>query len=85
MKVTLVYETAGIFYPRFLSTIFIGFPSEQLYHICSMLDQRRRRWADVVQMLCKCCVFTGIHAQYFLVYLCELTINPLTTAGAAYI
>ena len=25
-----------------------------------MLDQRRRRWADVVQMLYKCFVFTGI-------------------------
>ena len=24
-----------------------------------MLDQRRRRWADVVQMLCKCFVFAG--------------------------
>ena len=25
-----------------------------------MLDQRRRRWADVVQMLYKCFVFAGI-------------------------
>ena len=25
-----------------------------------MLDQRRRRWADVVQMLCKCFVFAGL-------------------------
>ena len=24
-----------------------------------MLDQRRRRWADVVQMLFKCFVFAG--------------------------
>ena len=24
-----------------------------------MLDQRRRRWADVVQMLYKCCLLTG--------------------------
>ena len=24
-----------------------------------MLDQRQRRWADVVQMLCKCFVFAG--------------------------
>ena len=31
-----------------------------LYIICTMLDQRRRRWADVVQMLCKYCfVFAG--------------------------
>ena len=30
-----------------------------LYNICIMLDQRRRRWADVVQMLYKCFVFAG--------------------------
>ena len=29
------------------------------YDICTMLDQRRRRWADVVQMLYKCFVFAG--------------------------
>ena len=27
-----------------------------LYNICTMSDQRRRRWADVVQMLYKCFV-----------------------------
>ena len=27
---------------------------KHLYHICTMLDQRRRRWANVVQMLYKC-------------------------------
>ena len=30
---------------------------KHLYNICTMLDQRRRRWADVVQMLYKCFVF----------------------------
>ena len=30
-----------------------------LYNICTMLDQRRRRWADVVGMLYKCFVFAG--------------------------
>ena len=30
-----------------------------LYDICTMLDQRRRRWADVVQMSYKCFVFAG--------------------------
>ena len=30
-----------------------------LHNICTMLVQRRRRWADVVQMLYKCCVFAG--------------------------
>ena len=33
--------------------------TKHLYNICKMLDQRRRRWADVVQMLYKCFVFTG--------------------------
>ena len=31
-----------------------------LYNICTMLDQRRRRWAYVVQMLYKCFVFAGM-------------------------
>ena len=31
-----------------------------LYNICTMLGQRRRRWADAVQMLYKCFVFLGI-------------------------
>ena len=30
-----------------------------LYNICIMLDQRRTRWDDVVQMLCKCFVLAG--------------------------
>ena len=27
--------------------------------ICTMLDQRRRSWSDIVQMLYKCFVFAG--------------------------
>ena len=35
--------------------------TKHLYNIFTMLDQRRRRWADVVQMLCKLCfVFAGL-------------------------
>ena len=30
-----------------------------LYNICTMLDQRRRRWSDVVRMEFKCFVFSG--------------------------
>ena len=30
-----------------------------MYSICTMMQQRRRRWADVGQMLCKCFVLTG--------------------------
>ena len=33
--------------------------TKHLYNICTMLDQRRRRWSDVVQMLYKCFVFAG--------------------------
>ena len=33
--------------------------TKHLYNICTMLDQRWRRWADVVQMLYKCFVFAG--------------------------
>ena len=33
---------------------------KHLYNICKVLDQRRRRWADVVQMLYKCFVFAGM-------------------------
>ena len=40
---------------------WIAFPvnTKHLYKICTMLDQRRRRWDDVVQMLYKCFVFAG--------------------------
>ena len=31
--------------------------TKHLYNICTMLDQRRRRWADLVQMLYKWFVF----------------------------
>ena len=32
---------------------------KHLYNNCTTLDQRRRRWADVVLMLYKCFVITG--------------------------
>ena len=34
--------------------------TKHLYKICTMLDQHRRYWAGVVQMLYKCVVFAGI-------------------------
>ena len=37
--------------------------AKHLYSIYTMLDQRRRRWADVVQILCKCFVFAGMYRQ----------------------
>ena len=49
---------------RFITTVDVIFAryslnTKHLYNICAMLDQRRRRWADVVQMLYKCFVFAG--------------------------
>ena len=35
--------------------------TKHLCNICTMLDQRRRRWTDVVQMLYKCFVFAGAY------------------------
>ena len=32
--------------------------TKHLYTICTMLDQRRRRWSSIVQMVYKCFVFT---------------------------
>ena len=34
--------------------------TKHLYNICTMLGQRRRRWANIVQMLYKCFVIAGI-------------------------
>ena len=33
--------------------------AKHLYNICTMLDRRRRRWADVEQLLYKCVLFAG--------------------------
>ena len=40
-------------------TAFNPVNTKHLYSICTMLDQRRRRWADVIQLLYKCSVFAG--------------------------
>ena len=48
-------------YPPVPLTISVLCPvnTKHLYNICTMLDQRRRRWADVAQVLYKCFVFAG--------------------------
>ena len=47
-----------------MCTLYIITPipanAKHLYSICTMLDQRRRRWAVVVQMLYNYFVFAGI-------------------------
>ena len=54
---------------RFISDLFArqGSPvsTKHLYDICTMLAQRRRGWADVVQMLYKCFVFAGSPRRRF--------------------
>ena len=58
--------------------------TKHLYNICTMLDQRRRRWADVVQMLYKCFVFVGM-LFFLLIYtihtrvVCHLVDGQYTT------
>ena len=42
-----------------ITTIISPVNTKQLYNICTMLDQSRKRWADVVHMLYKCSVFVG--------------------------
>ena len=39
--------------------------TKHLYKICTMLDQRRRRWAGVVQMLYKCFCVCWEGGYYF--------------------
>ena len=48
--------------------------TKHLYNICTMLDQRRRRWADVVQMLYKCFVFAGLN-KVWIKHILPLTTN----------
>ena len=47
-----------IYWPN---TNSVSYPvnAKHWYNSCTMLDYRRRRWADVVQMLYKCFVFVG--------------------------
>ena len=40
-------------------TVEYSVNTKHLYNICTMLDQGRRNWADVVQMLYKYFVFVG--------------------------
>ena len=44
--------------PNDLPSVSKAYPKD-LCNICTKLDQRRRRWADIVQMLYKCFVFAG--------------------------
>ena len=61
----------------FYTTILVN--TKHLYNICTMLDQRRRRWADVAQMSCKCFVFTGMeHARITVFWLSVIHLQNST-------
>ena len=69
------HRTRQILYQRRENQVrYIPVDAKRLYSICTMLDQRRRRWADVVQMLYKCFVLAGTACVYyhlFMYYLCS--------------
>ena len=52
--------------------------TRHLYSICTMLDQRRSRWADVVQMLYKCFVFAGedVPSKHETMIQCLFNVGP---------
>ena len=41
--------------------------TNHLHNICIMLGQRRRRWADFVQMLYKCFVFSEVLTHLYII------------------
>ena len=71
-----------------LECILRIFPAntKKLRNICAMLDQRRRRWADVVQMLYTCFVFAWLRYQYLGFAFKHHTIvkYPLSTSRTKY-
>ena len=52
------FFTSGHCLVSYLSYSTLPANTTHLYNICTMWDQRRRCWADVVQMLYKCFVFS---------------------------
>ena len=54
-----LWELKSVYRYNYVISWVIQANTKHLYNICTMLDQRRRRWADVVQMLYKCFVFAG--------------------------
>ena len=51
--------------------------TKHLYNVCAMLDQRRRRWADVVQMLYKYFVLAGFALREQVSYRLRMVITVL--------
>ena len=43
-----------------LNGVALPASTKHMYNICTMLDQRQRRRADVVQMLYKCFMFAAL-------------------------
>ena len=59
LRVERVYQDLDI-KSDLLVTLQFPVDTKHLYNICTMLDQRRRRWADVVQMLYRFFVLAGL-------------------------
>ena len=61
--------------------------TKHLHNICTMMDQRRKLWGDVVQMLYKCFVFAGRCESYGYVLITEkinVTSKPYGTCRSRY-
>ena len=53
-------------------------PSQSTQNICITLDQRRRRWADVLQMLYKCFVFARISRHPRILRIISFQLSPIS-------
>ena len=58
--------------------------TKHLYNICTMLDQRLRRWSNIVQMPYKCFGFQGLPLRHYSRLKPEILRNPhvFLTGGA---
>ena len=62
----LFYNTSRSYLVSCVSLLNMGLDpanTKHLYEICTMLELRRRRWTDIVQMLYKSFVFAGRWAE----------------------
>ena len=56
--------------------------TKHLYNICTTLDQRRRHWANVVQMLYRCFVFAGWYCHTIMATLTHTGCRQLDVAAS---
>ena len=76
---TWLYHVSLLYKSDRLSPRRITVNTNHLYNICTILGQRRIRWANIVQMLYKCFVFTGMYPVCFIyerTWVVKLDIKP---------